>query len=675
MSALKQRYITLLDELRVANESYYYARPVMTDYEYDTKYIKLQELEKRYPEIISVDSPTQRPGVSPKVQKTFTTAKHSHPMLSLKTETDYSATGAHLFHSRILEQLDTDEAIEYCAELKFDGLGVSLRYENGNLVQALTRGDGEYGEDITENVKMIRCIPKILLTPTGDIPTGALVVRGEIYMGKESFANLNREQASKGEKLYSNPRNAAAGSVRVLDPSVTFSRNLSFYAYTLVQSDKVFTTHYESLMYLQSLCFPVCEYTELYRGVEGLVYFHDKVAVLRESLDVEIDGVVYKVNDLELQDKLGYISREPKWAVAHKYPAQEKQTKLLAIDIQVGRTGKLTPVARLEPIFVGGVTVTSVTLHNEDETIRKDIRVGDIVIVRRAGDVIPEISESLPTTEKRGPEFSMPKICPVCGSPTVKEVEEADYRCTGGMKCSAQVKGGIMHFIQRSAMNIKGLGESMIDQLLLLGLIKNPVDLYKLLEHREQSIQILSRIEGMGNKSATKILDAIEQSKETTLEKFLFALGIRYAGQGTAKRLVEHFKILEGITSATLVDILSVRDIGPTVGNSVYTYFQDKSNLSVIKSLQTLGVHWQKKEVLHDNYFSGKNIVITGTLFSMTRDMLKTRLEALGAIISDSVGKRTDLVIAGPKAGSKLMHATTLNIPIIDETTLLEKLK
>jgi DNA ligase (NAD+) len=648
MKALQQKYRLLLEELRVANEAYYYATPLMSDYEYDRKFIKLQELEQRYPELISPDSPTQKAGVPVKVQKMFMTAKHSHPMLSLKTETDYTANGAHLFHEKIKEQLGTDELIEYCAELKFDGLGVSLRYENGYLVQALTRGDGEYGEDITQNVKMIRGVPKILLSPSGEIGASVLVVRGEIYMGKDAFSELNREQASKGEKLYSNPRNAAAGSVRVLDPSITFERKLSFYAYTLVESPVVFSTHYESLMYLQSLGFPVCEYTELYKGSHGLVYFHDKIAVLRESLNVEIDGVVYKVNDLKLQEKLGYISREPKWAIAHKYPAQEKQTKLLAIDIQVGRTGKLTPVARLEPIFVGGVTVTNVTLHNEDETTRKDIRVGDIVIVRRAGDVVPEITGSLPSTGTRGPAFTMPRTCPVCGSPTVKEEEEADYRCTGGMRCGAQLKGSLLHFIQRSAMNIKGVGESLIDQLLSKGLIKGPVDLYRLLEEEEQSIHVLSCIEGMGTKSAVKVLEAIEQSKQTTLEKFLYALGIRYAAQGTAKRLVEHFQTLEAICAASLDDILEVRDIGPTVGNSIYNYFQNKDNTNMIKMLQSLGVYWEKKPVKQDSYFTGKTIVITGTLFSMTREALKTRLEGLGAIISDSVGKRTDLLIAGP---------------------------
>jgi len=676
MNTIEHQYDALVQELRKANEAYYYAgRPLMTDYEYDQKYIKLQELEEKYPELIAEDSPTQRAGATLKVQRTFEVAAHKHPMLSLKTETDYTSAGAHQFDTRVHELLNTEETIEYCAELKFDGLGIDLEYVDGHLVKAITRGDGEYGEDVTANVRMIRTVPKQIF---GDESTPAyLNVRGEVYMGKEAFFNLNREQAALGEKLYINPRNAAAGSLRVLDPGVTFSRHLGFFAYTLVEVSGVkHITHYEQLMYLRSLGFPVCEHTELFKGVEGLSYFHNKIAVLRESLDVELDGVVYKVNDLALQEKLGYISREPKWAVAHKYPAQEKQTKLLAIDIQVGRTGKLTPVARLEPVFVGGATVTNVTLHNEDETRRKDVRVGDVVVVRRAGDVIPEITGSLvaPGVE-RSAEFTMPTHCPVCGSPVIREEEEADSRCTGGLKCFAQLKGAVLHFIQRSALDIKGVGESLVDQLLVKGLIRSPVDFYKLAEQRETSLRILSCIDGMGTKSATKVLDAIEQSKQTTLQKFLFALGIRYAGQGTAKRLVDAFKTLEAIQAATLEEIQAVRDIGPTVGKSVYTFFQDPSNREMLNEFKRLGVHWEVTEVKTDSPFTGKNVVISGTLYSTTRDALKTRLEGLGATVQSGVGKQTQMLVAGPGAGSKLRQAQLLNVPIIDEVTLLGMLK
>lgn len=676
MSKIEKIYLALIDELKKASESYYYGEKLlMSDYDYDRKYIKLQEMEEKYPDIVSKDSPTQRPGASIKEQKTFKIAQHTHPMLSLKTETDYTSAGAYDFDERIKDMLNTTEEMEYCVELKFDGLGINLKYENGNLVQALTRGDGEYGEDVTANVKMIRRIPKHIVTD--DFTPLNMIVRGEIYMGKEAFFRLNKRQADNDDKLYVNPRNAAAGSLRVLDTNITFSRDLSFYAYTLVQcQEKVFKTHYESLMYLQELGFPICEQTKVVYGQEALSYFHDEVAVLRNSLDVEIDGVVYKVNNLALQEKLGFISREPRWAVAHKYPPQEKQTKILGIDIQVGRTGKLTPVARLEPIFVGGATITNVTLHNEEETNRKDIRVGDTVIVRRAGDVIPEITGSVHTQESlRGPIFKMPSHCPVCNSPVVKEEQQSDHRCTGGNKCFSQLKGLVLHFISRQALDIKGVGESLIDQLLVKGIIRSPIDLYKIIEKKDYTLQILSSIEGMGFKSANNVIQAIEDSKQTTLSKFIYALGIRYAGQGTAKRLVDTFKTLDSIKQANLNEILNIVDIGPTVATSVYEFFHTQSNIDMIDEYLRLGITFKEQKSNSTGPFVNKNFVITGTLFSISRNALRTRLEALGANVSDNVNQRTDYLVAGPKAGSKLAHAEHFKIPILDESTILGMLK
>lgn len=675
MTKLEQTYNTLINDINVASEAYYYAgRPLLTDYEYDQRYLKLQELESKHPELITKNSPTQKLGAIPKKQRVFKVAQHTHPMLSLKTETDFTAKGAYAFVTRVKELLKTEDNVEYCAELKFDGLGINLKYQNGTLVEALTRGDGIYGEDVTDNVRMIRSIPKYIIGE--DFTPYTLIVRGEVYMGKDEFNKLNQSQLDKGEKLYVNPRNAAAGSLRVLDPSVTFSRHLGFFAYTLVEiSDMSFKTHYEALMFLQSIGFPVCQHTEVINTPKGLCNFHIDKLKLRNLYNVEFDGVVYKVNDLALQSKLGFSGKEPKWAVAHKYPAQEKETKLLAIDIQVGRTGKLTPVARLDPIFVGGATITNVTLHNEEETRRKDIRVGDTVIVRRAGDVIPEITGSLFMEESlRGPVFTIPSKCPICNSPVVKPEKEVDHRCTGGVKCRAQVKGLILHFIQRSAMNIQGLGEALVDQLLELDIIKTPIDLYKLVEDSDKTLQTLSAIEGMGTKSVNSVLKAIEVSKNTTLAKFIFALGIRYAGEGTAKRLVEAFKILDGIKSATLEDILAVNDIGPIVGNSVYEYFHDKDNLSMLDEFIRLGIEFEDIKEAKDNPFKGKTVVITGTLESTTRDTLKTRLESLGAIISNSVGKHTDMLIVGSNAGSKLKDADKFKVSIIYEQTLLKML-
>ncbi len=691
------KYNTLKEELKRAAESYYYAEKLlMSDYEYDEKYIELQNMEAKWPELITDDSPTQKPGAVLKKHKVFKAVKHTHPMLSLKTETDFTPQGAYTFNDRIITLLNSKTTVEYVAELKFDGLGIDLRYENGNLVQALTRGDGEYGEDVTENVKMIRDVPKHIFSNDNSSIPKLLIVRGEVYMSKDAFKYLNELQTKENKPLYINPRNAAAGALRVLDPGITFKRNLSFFVYTLIDSDKKFKTHFDSLNYLLNyLNFPVCTHTKICKGPAELAEFHKQVEFDRSELHFEIDGVVYKVNDLELQNKLGFISREPKWAVAHKFPAQEKETKLLAIDIQVGRTGKLTPVARLEPIFVGGATITNVTLHNENEVIRKNLHVGDTVIVRRAGDVIPEITGSL-NPDNSLPDFKMPAVCPECGSATLKEEGEIDYRCTGTLICPAQIKYSILHFIQKSAVEIKGVGESLIDQLLQKGIISNVVDIYNLglnqlclkenktyyqvitklssIKRQQLALDTLMQLDRMGKKSAENIIRAINISKQTTLRKFLFGLGIRYAGEGTAKRLVNHFTTLENIINATKEQLMSVNDIGETVGASIYSFFRNKDNLETISKLRAVGITWDDEIETKQNIFTNQNIVLTGSFNIMSRQELKDKLTSLGATIQSSVGKSTQLVIAGENAGSKLADAMKLNIKVIDEKTLIEYL-
>jgi len=694
---MTDKYNSLIEELKQAAEAYYYAEKlIMSDWQYDEKYIELQEIEKAHPEWIRPDSPTQSPGAVLKTHKVFKSVKHSHPMLSLKTETDFTPVGAYAFNDRVIALLNSKDTVEYVAELKFDGLGVDLRYENGNLVQALTRGDGVTGEDVTENVKMIRCIPKHIFSNDNSDTPKLLIVRGEVYMSKDSFKCLNELQIKESKPSYINPRNAAAGALRVLDPMVTFKRNLSFFVYTLIDSDKKFKTHFDSLSYLLNyLNFPVCTHTKICKGPAELAQFHKQVELDRSELPFEIDGVVYKVNDLELQNKLGFISREPKWAVAHKFPAQEKETKLLAIDIQVGRTGKLTPVARLEPVFVGGATITNVTLHNESEVIRKNLHVGDTVIVRRAGDVIPEITGSI-NPDNTVPDFKMPSTCPACGSLTSKEEEEADYRCTGALICPAQIKYSILHFIQKSAVEIKGVGESLIDQLLQRGIISNIVDIYNLgvsqlclkekitydqavktlssIKRHQLALDTLMQLDRMGLRSAENIIRAINESKQTTLRKFLFGLGIRHAGEGTAKRLVEHFTTLENIINASKEQLISVKDIGDIVGSSVYSFFHNTDNLETISRLRNIGIYWNDETEIKQNLFSNLNIVLTGSFETMSRQELKDKLISLGATVQSSVGKNTQLVIAGENAGSKLTDAMKLNIKVIKEKTLNEYL-
>jgi DNA ligase (NAD+) len=601
-------------------------------------------------------------------------------MLSIRTETDTESSGAQAFDTRIRKELELTEdsaPVEYVTELKFDGLAMNLRYEAGILVQAATRGDGEFGEDVTQNIRTIGQIP-LRLNHAPEV----LEVRGEVYMRRDDFEALNERQRSriaqgeKGEKTFVNPRNAAAGAVRQLDPAIAAQRPLSFFAYGVgeVQGNLAVSTHLELLEALRGWGFPVASQTATALGAAGLIDFHQRMGEQRDLLPFDIDGVVYKVNSLALQGRLGFVSREPRWAVAHKYPAQEQLTQVLAIDVQVGRTGKLTPVAKLAPVFVGGVTVTNATLHNEDEAKRKDVRVGDTVIVRRAGDVIPEVVGVVPAAEganhNRGAVFAMPHECPVCGSSAIREEGEADYRCTGGLFCSAQRKQAILHFAQRRAVEVEGLGEKLVDQLVDAELIRTLPDLYRL------GFTALAQLERMAEKSAQNIIDALEKSKQTTLPRFLFGLGIRHVGEATAKALAKHFGDMDAIMSATEEDLLAVGDVGPIVAQSIRTFFDQPHNREVVEHLRACGINWPAIEASSNapKPFAAMTFVITGTLPTLGRDAAKDLIEAAGGKVSGSVSKKTSYVLAGTEAGSKLDKAQELGVTVIDEATLIAML-
>jgi DNA ligase (NAD+) len=659
--------------------------PELPDAEYDRLFRELQILEAAHPELLAPDSPTQR--VGGRVLDAFTPVRHAVPMLSINTETDTEPTGALNFDHRVRRALGLTEAdapLDYVAELKFDGLAMSLRYENGLLVQAATRGDGEVGEDVTHNIRTIGQIPLKLQAAT--LPTASqpippvLEVRGEVYMRRDHFDALNDKQrakiaaGAKGEKTFVNPRNAAAGAVRQLDSGIAAQRPLSFFAYGLgditspEQGGPAFDTHFQLLMQLKAWGFPVAEQTTVAHGADELVAFHQRIGASRDQLPYDIDGVVYKVNSLALQRQLGFVTREPRWAVAHKYPAQEQLTTVLAIDVQVGRTGKLTPVAKLAPVFVGNVTVTNATLHNEDEARRKDVRVGDTVIVRRAGDVIPEVVAVLP--EKRvadAPPFTMPHQCPVCGSAAVREEGEADYRCTGGLFCSAQRKEAILHFAHRRAVEVEGLGDKLVEQLVDAGAVKTLPDLYRL------GLTALASLDRMADKSALNILAALEKSKHTTLPRFLFGLGIRHVGEATAKELARHFGQLDRIMDATEEQLLEVSDVGPVVAQSIRTFFDQPHNREVVEQLRACGLHWAEGEPAERaaQPLAGKTFVLTGTFPTLSRDQAKDLLEAAGAKVAGSVSKKTDYVVAGVEAGSKLDKAQALGVAVLDEAGMM----
>ena len=650
--------------------------PEIPDAEYDRLFRELQALEAAHPELLTPDSPTQR--VGGQVLDAFAQVTHRVPMLSIRTETDTEASGAEAFDTRIRKELgltEADPAVIYVGELKFDGLAMSLRYENGVLVQAATRGDGETGEEVTANIRTIGQIP---LRLPADAPL-VLEVRGEVYMRRDDFERLNERQRQriaagiKGEKTFVNPRNAAAGAVRQLDSGIAAERPLSFFAYGLgditpfAEGGPQWLNHFDMLQQLKAWGFPVAEQTACVQGAAGLVAFHQRMAADRDALPFDIDGVVYKVNDLAQQARLGFVTREPRWAVAHKYPAQEEMTTVQAIDVQVGRTGKLTPVAKLAPVFVGGVTVTNATLHNELEARRKDVRVGDTVIVRRAGDVIPEVvSVVLERRPPDAPQFSMMTHCPVCGSLAEREEGEADHRCTGGLFCSAQRKQAIWHFAHRRAMDVDGLGDKLVDQLVDSDQVKTLADLYHL------KLDTLANMDRMAEKSAVNLLDALEKSKSTTLGRFLFSLGIRHVGEATAKELARHFGQLDAVMVASEDALLQVADVGPVVAHSIRTFFDQPHNREVVQALRDAGVNWPEGDALAPTEMplAGITVVLTGTLQSMGRDEAKEKLEALGAKVAGSVSKKTHYVVAGAEAGSKLEKAQALGVAVLDDAGL-----
>jgi DNA ligase (NAD+) len=668
----------LREQLHHHGHQYYVLdAPTIPDAEYDRLFKELQALEAAHPELLTSDSPTQRVGGKP--LDSFASVKHVVPMLSIRTETDTEASGAEAFDIRIRKELGLTEAhplVDYVAELKFDGLAMSLRYEHGVLVQAATRGDGETGEDVTQNIRTIGQIP---LRLPADAPE-VLEVRGEVYMARADFEALNERQRTriaageKGEKTFVNPRNAAAGAVRQLDPTIAAQRPLSFFAYGLGDITPVdaggpaFHTHFEMLMCLKQWGFPVADQTTCVQGAMGLVDFHQRMGQARDALPFDIDGVVYKVNSLMAQRQLGFVTREPRWAVAHKYPAQEQLTTVQAIEVQVGRTGKLTPVAKLAPVFVGGVTVTNATLHNEDEARRKDVRVGDTVVVRRAGDVIPEVVSVV--LEKRSQDaqiFTMQHHCPVCNSPALREEGEADYRCTGGLFCSAQRKQAFLHYAHRRAVEIEDLGDKLVEQLVDAGVVKTLPDLYRM------GFTALVNLERMAEKSANNVLASIEKSKQTTLPRFVFGLGIRHVGEATAKELARHFGNMDAIMDATVDKLLQVADVGPIVAQSIRTFFDQAHNREVVEQLRACGVTWTEGEPTAGASLplAGQTFVLTGTLPSLSRDEAKEMLESLGAKVAGSVSKKTHCVVAGTEAGSKLDKAQALGIKVLDEAGLL----
>jgi len=677
-----ERVRALRAELELNAHRYYVLdAPTLPDAEYDRLFRELQALEAQHPELLTPDSPTQRVGGRPLAS--FATVRHRVPMLSIRTETDTEASGAENFDTRVRKELglkEGDAPVEYVAELKFDGLAMSLRYEHGVLVQAATRGDGAVGEDVTQNIRTIRQIP--LRLPAG--APAVMEVRGEVYMRRDEFEALNARQrekiakGAKGERTFVNPRNAAAGGVRQLDPALSAERRLSFFAYGVgemtppAEGGPAFETHFELLQTLKSWGFPVAAQTRIAQGAPELIAFHEEIGQQRDRLPYDIDGVVYKVNSLALQRRMGFVSREPRWAVAHKYPAQEQLTTVLAIDIQVGRTGKLTPVAKLAPVFVGGVTVTNATLHNEDEARRKDVRVGDTVVVRRAGDVIPEVVSVL--AERRvqdAPPFTMPAHCPVCGSDAVREEGEADHRCSGGLFCAAQRKEAILHYAHKRAVEIEGLGDKLVEQLVETGVIRTLPDLYKL------GFTALASLDRMAEKSANNLVAALEKSKHTTLPRFLFGLGIRHVGEATAKALALHFGKLDAVMEASEEQLLEVADVGPVVAKSIRTFFEQAHNREVALQLRACGVTWPESEPapVAPRPLSGKTFVITGTLPNLTRDEAKDRIEAAGGKVAGSVSKKTDYLVAGVEAGSKLVKAESLSVAVIDEAALLALLQ
>jgi DNA ligase (NAD+) len=686
-SALRAR----LQELRGliahhARRYYELDEPEIPDAEYDRLFRELQDLESRHPELQTPDSPTQR--VLGRPLEGFVAVVHAVPMLSIRTETDTTEAGARDFDARVRRELALsldDPPVRYSCELKFDGLAINLRYEQGLLVQATTRGDGETGEDVTQNIRTIHQIP-LRLSEAGGAWPQVLEVRGEVYMRRDAFEALNERQRARiaaghrQEKTFVNPRNAAAGAVRQLDPAIAARRPLSFFAYGVGQvqgwgADNAQrpATHGQALQALAAWGLPVDAHHRVVEGAQGLVAFHQEIEALRDALPFDIDGVVYKVDDRATQDRLGFVTREPRWAVAHKYPAQEQMTVLRAIDIQVGRTGKLTPVAKLEPVFVGGTTVSNATLHNEEEARRKDVREGDTVVVRRAGDVIPEVVSVVMDRrpETVGPAFDLVQRlsgrCPVCASPIAREEGEVDWRCTGGLYCPAQRKHALLHFAGRRALDIEGLGDKVVEQLVDQHVVASLPDLYKL------GVAKLAALERMGEKSATNLILAIKASKHTTLARFLFGLGIRHVGEATAKDLARHFGSIDRIMEASIDALLEVPDVGPIVAQSIRGFFDQVHHREIVEQLRAAGIQWDEGQGIHGDAarpLVGMTLVLTGTLATLSRDEARDLIESAGGKVAGSVSKKTHFVVAGAEAGSKLDKARELGVPVLDEEGL-----
>ena len=667
--------LTSLRNLIRHHEYCYYVldAPEIPDSEYDKLIKQLQKIEQQFPNLITTDSPTQRVGGAPLAQ--FASIKHELPMLSLDNVFDESSFIA--FNKRIKDRLHLNEndEVEYCCELKLDGLAVSILYENGKFSKAATRGDGATGEDITANVRTIKTIPLVLI---GENIPARLEVRGEVFMTHKGFAKLNADAEKRNEKIFANPRNAAAGSLRQLDPKITAKRPLSFYCYGvgIIEGSSLPDTHYDRLMQFKAWGLPVSDKVEKRQGAQAALDYFKQIGEQRMSLDFDIDGVVIKVNSIALQNELGFVARAPRWATAFKFPAQEEVTQLNKVDFQVGRTGAITPVARLEPVSVAGVIVSNATLHNSDEIARLGIREGDYVTVRRAGDVIPKIVAVLldrrPTDTK---EIVFPTHCPICGSLIVRDEGQAISRCAGGLICPAQRKEALKHFVSRRAMNVDGMGDKIIEQLVDKDFVKTPADLYKL------NLPTLCSLDKIGEKSANNLLNALNASKNTTLSRFIFALGIPNVGEVTAENLVNQLGSLSAIENASLEQLQTVNDIGVVIAESIIDFFQEPHNRNVIEQLtnEEINIHWQDitpqaQTTIVDSPFSGKTIVLTGTLSVLTRDEAKNKLKQLGAKVTGSVSKNTDLVIAGEAAGSKLDKAQELGIKVIDEQEMLNLL-
>ncbi len=665
----ERRIRALREDLNQHNYRYYVLdEPEIPDGEYDRLLRELRALEREFPQLIMPDSPTQRVGAAP--LKTFGEVRHAVPMLSLDNAFDDDEVRA--FDARVRQRLETMDEIKYTAEPKLDGLALSLRYENGVLTRGATRGDGSTGEDVTPNVRTISSIP---LRLRGKDYPAVLEVRGEVYMPKKGFQALNRHQAERGDRTFTNPRNAAAGSLRQLDSRITADRPLEFFAYAWgqIRGGTLPQRHSAVLTQFRDWGLRTNPKNRVVQGVAGCLEYYRQMSAKRPQLPYQIDGVVYKVDRLDLQQQLGFVARAPRWAIAHKFPAEEAMTLLKAVEFQVGRTGALTPVARLEPVFVGGATVSNATLHNMDEVERKDVRVGDTIIVRRAGDVIPEVAGVvLSKRPKNARRVKLPAKCPVCGSDVVRVEDEAVARCTGGLYCPAQRKELIRHFASRRALDIEGLGEKLVDQLVDAGLVRTPADIFRL------DTPQLTELERMGEKSAANLVQAIERARHTTLARFLYALGIREVGETTAEALARHFGTLSALMAADEVVLLQVPDVGPVVAAAIAAFFHEAHNREVITALHKAGVHWaESKPTAHagPGPLSGKSFVLTGTLTRMTRDDAKASIQAMGGKVSGSVSKKTDYLVVGTEPGSKLAEARKLGIALLDEPALQRLLK